>query len=263
MKILLYHDIDTLEDPSEKTDIASLGTVVSLGEFKSHMEYLSDKGFNVISVARYLEKINDNSISPTDIVLTFDDGHVSNYIYALPVLKQYSFSATFFIIANQINEKYYMTSHQLQELRKNGMEIGSHGLTHTWLPLLDSNDIEYEIEESRKKIEIASKGLVKTFAYPGGHYTDFIVKSVRKNGYAAALSCILGINKKDTEPYLLKRIEIRKGTSKTDFQKALNPLSISIYTFIDRVKRVIKQIAGLKRYEKLRHNLYSLYPFKR
>lgn len=263
MKILLYHDIETLENPSEKTDGAALGTVVRLDEFESHMEYLAEKGFHGISVDQYLEKIKSKRISRKDIVLTFDDGHISNYMYALPVLQQHSFFATFFIIADQINEKYFMTAHQLQELRKNGMEIGSHGLTHAWLPLLDPDEIEHEIEASRKKIEDASKGIVKTFAYPGGHYTEFILKSVKKNGYAAALSCILGTNKENTEPYLLKRIEIRKGTSKTDFQKALKPSSIFFYRVIDRLKRAIKRVAGLKRYEKLRHNLYALYPFKR
>ncbi len=263
MKILLYHDIDTTYEPSEKIDAASLGTVARLHEFEAQMRFLFDNGYTVISVERYLEHMRANTVSPDQIALTFDDGHVSNFKYAFPTLKKYGFSATFFIIADRIGLEHHMTSMQLRTLRKNGMEIGSHGLTHTWLPLLDEKAISHELIQSKMFIEKAVQCPVLTFAYPGGHYTRAMLKEIRHQGYSAALSCILGVNTKITDPYLLKRLEIRRGTSLGEFEKALKPSSIRMYSVIDQAKTALKQFLGLKLYERLRHSLYHLYPFKR
>ncbi|MCP4117301.1 MAG: polysaccharide deacetylase family protein [Desulfobacteraceae bacterium] len=263
MIILLYHDIDTSDDPSEKTDAATLGTVARLTEFEAQMKFLSDNGYKAISVERYLENMRQNDVSPNQVVLTFDDGHASNFKYAFPILKKYGFSASFFIIADRIDQIHHMTSAQIRTLRENGMEIGSHGLTHTWLPLLDRTNIVHELKQSKLFIEKKVRAPVTTFAYPGGHYTGAMMKEIRNQGYRAALSCILGINTGTTDPYLLRRVEIRRGTGSDDFEKALQPFSIRMYSVIDQAKTALKQFAGLERYEILRHRLYQFYPFKR
>lgn len=114
--ILLYHDIDSKKKPTEKEGIATKETVVSIEEFESHMEYLAGEGYRVLTVKEYLNRLDSSKLSNKDIVLTFDDGHISNHQFALPILRKHSFSATFFIIAGNIGKRYYMGSREIFEL---------------------------------------------------------------------------------------------------------------------------------------------------
>ena len=260
---LLYHDIDSQEYPSEKEDLATRETVVRSGEFLSHMTYLAETGWNVMSIREYLAKQEAGRVQSQDIVLTFDDGHISNYRLALPVLQKFGFSATFFIIAQRIGSPHHMGKAELNELCKAGMEIGSHGLTHTYLPELSTEEVEYELSESRNIIEHTVKEPVTSFAYPGGHYNPQILDSMRKSSYTTAASCIVGRNSLETDPYLLRRLEMRRNTSRDDFKVAIRTSTILFYQMIDGVKSGIKNIVGLERYKSLRQKFYFLYPFKR
>src|SRR6266404_2565656 len=67
------------------------------------------------------------------VVLTFDDSVKSHFTVAAPILKQYGFSATFFITEGftfKSNKKDYMTWEEVQELHRDGFEIGNHTGNH-------------------------------------------------------------------------------------------------------------------------------------
>lgn len=261
--ILLYHDIDTPGNPTEKKDLATRETVVRLEEFESHMKYLASEGYRVLSVKQYLDEQKGGNDRDKDIVLTFDDGHISNFQFALPVLRQYSFSATFFIIANNIGKPYYMGEQEIHDLLDCKMEIGSHGLTHSYLTELSHEDIQREVTESKNILEACLGRPIEVFAYPGGHFNQKVLQTARTEGYRAAVSCIVGRNSRKTNPFLLKRIEVRRGTSLKAFQKAISTPNILFFQGIDMGKSFMKKVFGLKRYEWLRQRFYYLYPFKR
>lgn len=261
--ILLYHDIDTPGNPTEKKDLATRETVVRLEEFESHMKYLASEGYRVLSVKQYLDEQKGGNDRDKDIVLTFDDGHISNFQFALPVLRQYSFSATFFIITNNISKPYYMGEQEIKELLDCNMEIGSHGLTHSYLTELSHEEIQREVTESRNILEAGIGRPIEVFAYPGGHFNQMVVQCVKTAGYRAAVSCIVGQNNRKTDPFLLNRIEVRRGTSLKAFQHAISTPSIIFFQCVDMGKFVMKKTLGLKRYEWLRQKFYYLYPFKR
>lgn len=262
--ILLYHDIDSQEKPTEKVDLAARETVVRFEEFERHMAYLAAEDYQVLSVKQHLDR-QRHGIKDSDktIVLTFDDGHISNYRFALPVLNRHSFCATFFIIAGNIGKPYYMGPDEVKELLDNNMEIGSHGLTHAYLTELNLEEMKREISESKHVIESFTGKPVEVFAYPGGHTNKKVVECVKAAGYMAAVSCIVGRNNCRTDHFLLRRIELRRGSSLKSFQSAMNAKNIIFYKCIDKGKSFVKKMIGLKRYEHLRCKLYFLYPFKR
>ncbi len=261
---LLYHDIDTEICPSEKKETATLNTVVAFDDFYHHMRCLYDRGYCVISVEKYFDCKKNESFSEKTVVLTFDDGHISNYDLAFPVLKKFGFTATFYIVAERIGKPWHMDRFQLRELVENGMEIGSHGLTHAYLPLLNNNDVNAELIKSKCILEKCLSRKISGFAYPGGHYTRSIVKSVQKAGYLNAASCLLGTNRISvSDDFLLKRVEIRRGVIEKDFLNALKPSFIGFYSAIDFMRRSFKHTVGLETYGYLRKKLYKAYPFKR
>jgi len=263
--ILAYHDIDSKDSPTEKKDLPTIDTVVRLEEFESQMNYLADEGFTVLSVEQYLNKrkLNEPSENSKDIVLTFDDGHISNYCYALPILRKYSFHATFFVIADFIGKPYYMGMNEIKKLLDNKMEIGSHSRSHTYLTELEQDEMEREVVESKRILENCCGKRIDGFAYPGGHQNRKVVESVKTAGYKAAVSCIVGRNNTRTNPFLLRRIEVRRGTSMKEFKNALNPVTIIFFQGLDMGKFFMKKTLGLTTYEFFRQKLYRLYPFKR
>ena len=261
--ILLYHDIDSIEKPTEKRDVATKETVVGQEEFEGHMKYLADEGYRVISVRQYLDSRHKKDSSDKNIVLTFDDGHISNYEFALPILLKYSFFATFFVIADNIGKQNYMGPREIAALLACDMEIGSHGLTHAYLSELDWKGVNREVSDSKKEIEACIQRPVEVFAYPGGHYNKRVLECVRASGYRAAVSCIVGWNNPGIDMFLLRRIEIRRGTCSTDFKKALTPANILFFRSVDMGKSLLKRAIGLKKYEHLRQKLYFLYPLRR
>jgi peptidoglycan/xylan/chitin deacetylase (PgdA/CDA1 family) len=260
---LLYHDLDSEAFPSEKEDLATRETVVRLTEFESHMAVLAENDRHVMSMHHFLEKQRLGQVDDQDIVLTFDDGHMSNYTLAYPVLQQHGFTATFFIVADRIGKPYHMGIKELHELAGAGMEIASHGLTHRYLPQLSLQEVARELAESKEIIEKSIGQPVYSFAYPGGHYDDNILNCIKKTNYEAAASCIVGWNNSKVDLFMLRRVELRRGTSAADFQHAIKVGNILFYKGIDSTKRVIKKIVGLERYKALRQKLYFLYPFNR
>jgi peptidoglycan/xylan/chitin deacetylase (PgdA/CDA1 family) len=261
--IILYHDIDSPDKPSEKIGKATRETVVRLEEFESHMAWLNSGGYNVLSLGQYVKMRKSGKIPEKAIVLTFDDGHKSNYQYAFPILKRYSFSATFFIIAGNIGKRHYLSSDEIKEMAENGMEIGSHSISHTYLPLLGVENLRKETKKSKEIIESHIGKTVDWFAYPGGHLNRTVIDSVRFAGYKGAASCVLGRNNRSTNPFLFRRVEVRRGTSVAAFQKINNDSSLLFFEIIDKIKSGLKNYLGLNRYQEIREKLYFLYPFKR
>jgi len=261
---LLYHDLASSAYPNEKSNLATKGTVVDAGKFAAQIKYLAENGYKTISIKEYFEYVKQGNYFPErKIIITFDDGHHSNYHIALPILLQYDFRAAFFIIANRINQPYYLTENQIREMVNKGMEIGSHGLTHQYLPTIDSHKVWHEVSESKKILESIIHPPVDFFAYPGGHYKKNILNLLKLSGYKGACSCLQGTNSVKTNPFLLRRIEIRRNISLHAFKYMFSPGNIAFYQAIDFLKRLFRKTVGINSYSYIRSKMYKFYLFKR
>jgi len=248
--ILLYHDLESPDFPNEKKNLATRNTVVNAHDFEDQLEYLSKNGYKTLSIEEYFNyRYNKKSIASKSIIITFDDGHFSNYYIAFPILQKYGFSATFFIVSDKVDSKNHLRLEQINKMVDEGMEIGSHGLTHTYLPLMSNEEIEYELRQSKENLENIIKHPVDYFAFPGGHYNQHVLKLLSLCGYNGACSCHQGLNDMNTSPYLLKRIEIRKNVSINEFEKIFQPANIGFYQLVDLCKFFFRKAIGLKAYE--------------
>lgn len=108
--------------------------------------------------------------------------------------------------ASQIKSNRLMTWEQAREMRENGIEFGSHGVTHRLLTSLNIADVRKEIQDSRKTMEKKLGVPVDSFAYPNGNYNERIIEILRDEGYALAVSTDPGLNSKHTDLFRLKRI---------------------------------------------------------
>jgi peptidoglycan/xylan/chitin deacetylase (PgdA/CDA1 family) len=100
------------------------------------------------------------------VMINFDDGLKSQLIYAKPILDKYGFKASFFIICGRVGtERSSMNWQDIAELRKDGMDIESHSMTHTNLNELSTKALKFEIGGSKQCF--ANHGYNTTiFGYP-------------------------------------------------------------------------------------------------
>lgn len=264
LPILLYHDLESPGCPNEKTDAAAMDTVVILERFRAQLKILAESGYRSLTLGEYFQmRERGDAPPPRSIVLTFDDGHYSAYRLAFSALREYGFRGVFFVVAGRLDEAYHLTRVQLRQMADEGMEIGSHGLTHRFLPIMSPDEIAWELGESREILELATGRPVEFFAFPGGHYDATVLTALSAGGYRGACSCLQGLNDSDTPPYLLKRVEIRRRVELPQFKNAVNPAHLAVYRFIDAWKQAVRSGLGLERYSRIRSRLYHLYPFRR
>ena len=123
----------------------------------------------------------NNSLLPE---ITFDDGHVSNYELAAPILQSRGLSATFFITVGwTANKSGYMSWDQLRSLQQAGHTIGAHGWTHKLLTHCNDRDLDTELREARMTLEDKLGASVTTMSLPGGRSNRRILEACEAAGY--------------------------------------------------------------------------------
>ncbi len=252
--ILLYHSID-LGDGDE-TDSDKLIYSVKLEEFKQQMEYLSKSGYNVISLDELASHIRSGTPFPgRAVIITFDDGNLSDYEYGLPELLKYGFPATFFITIRNIGET--LGWKQIKEMADLGMSIQSHTVTHPFLSDLPPDAIRWELQESKRIIEKMIGRAVSHLALPGGRYSRIVKRIAEECGYKAICTSEVGTNSLETDLYRLRRWIIRRNTDISEFRRIVEgDRSIG---FRHKTRYILlksaKKILGNKSYVKLRGKL--------
>lgn len=214
--ILMYHMVSETGHPLQKR------YAVSPEKFRRQLRYLKFKGYTPISLDDLYGFFanNNRELIKKPIIITFDDGYMDNYENAFPVLKEYSFPAAIFMVSGFVGrsnlwdvaagypERPLVGWREAEEMVKGGVTIGSHTINHPWLTQLVSDEAKREIEESKKSLEDRIGMPINHFAYPYGDLNQPVADMVKDAGYVTACSVMTGFNKKDTDPFILKRIGI-------------------------------------------------------
>lgn len=99
-----------------------------------------------------------------------------------------------------------------REMHNNGIEIGSHSVTHPILSKIDSKSQHYEIHQSKATIEKHLNTQIDAIAFPNGHtedYTQSVLREVKAAGYNYACTFNKGINKLESlDKFQIARLNI-------------------------------------------------------
>jgi peptidoglycan/xylan/chitin deacetylase (PgdA/CDA1 family) len=198
--ILLYHRIAVPAIPNEY--------YVSPDNFRAQMQALKDWGYTPITTSLLVRAIKEGVPLPLrPVIISFDDGDISVYTDAFPVMREFGFVGVIYLVANRLNVDGYMRPEQIQALAQAGWEVGSHSMTHANLTASDTLTA-MEIIDSRALLE-ASLGLpVATFAYPFGAQNEAIMGMVSRY-YSAAVGLGSTVNQSNTNLYYLWRRPVK------------------------------------------------------
>lgn len=101
-----------------------------------------------------------------------------------------------------------MTWDEIRLIQQKGHEIGSHSMTHKLMPQCNDIDLNYEMIDSKKRLEYELKTEIPSFCYPNGDYDMRSVEAVNKAGYQNAVTTRWGKNQRNTPKFELKRFDI-------------------------------------------------------
>ncbi len=182
--ILMYHYVRLVD---RGVDPLGYELSVTPEHFAQHLAWLHDNGYTTVRMDQLTGCLQGATPCPAkSVALTFDDGYEDAYTTVLPLLQQFGFTATFYIISGRVGQPGYMSWEQLGALRDAGMEIGAHSVTHLNLTDLDMGMVANEVTQSKHDIEQALGITVTSFCYPAGHYNAAIEAQVRAAGYTNA-----------------------------------------------------------------------------
>jgi peptidoglycan/xylan/chitin deacetylase (PgdA/CDA1 family) len=223
--IFLYHQIDQL--PPEKNPI---GMATAPHHFEAQMRYLHENGYRSIALKELLDAYHTKrTFAPKTFVITFDDGYLDNYATAFPIMQQYGFTATIFLVADLVGkhtdwegqrEPYTLMSWQhVDEMRRHGFDFGSHTRTHINLKKADVAIAKNEIVTSRQIIQDKTGASVYALAYPYEAFYPQHCQMVQEAGYLGAC----GSPAEAESPYNLWREECFGYETMAQFQRKVAP----------------------------------------
>lgn len=201
--ILEYH---VLGEPPESEEYPEL--FVARPDFRHQLEWLDENGYQAVT----LEQVEDawyrgGTLPPKPVVLSFDDGYRPQFTFALPQLRKHGWAG----VLNLKAEGSDLYESNVKAMIAAGWELASHTVNHSDLTTLGPEELEYEVDESRKMLQREFGVPVKNFCYPAGQFDSTVIEAVEAAGYEAATTEIPGYAEKDS-PYELARFEILRST---------------------------------------------------
>jgi len=217
LPILMYHYIEPW--PAD-ADTLRKNLTVRPEDFASQMQYLHDHGYQTVSLYDLTYALALGWPLPEKaVVLTFDDGYRDLVQYAAPVMKQYNYTGTVFVITEFMDRKSdaYLTWPQAEELYRAGWKIEPHTKTHEQLAGRDRDFQLYQMLGSVQTVQAHIGVQPRFFNYPSGKYDDLSIQLAREMNLWGAVTVEFGRVHSLASAYTLGRVRIDGQSSLTQF----------------------------------------------
>lgn len=217
VSVLMYHMIG---------DEQGNAAIMTEANLRIQMNYLRDHGYHPITMQELYDYVTKGAPLPEKpVCITFDDGYLDSYTIVYPLMKEYGFPWTLFLITDDVGKPYNrMTWDQLKEMaNSHAVTIASHTLSHPKLHNLATRaEKEKEIVEANKALKY-QLGIDNVWlAYPYGDYDDEVIDICKKAGIKMAVTTDAGRVHVGSFPYDLKRAYIGNDISIARFSERLN-----------------------------------------
>lgn len=224
--ILMYHYVSV---PPVDADEYRVDLSTAPDAFRRQMTWLRDNGYEVISLQTLLYALNTGSpeLPQHPVVLTFDDGYTDNYENAFPVLEEFGYPATFFILTDVTDRAQpgYMTWAMLREMSDAGLDIEVHGREHVEMTGRDADWLYYHLHGPAETINVKLGYTPHILSYPSGQYDQSVIDAAQQVGYWAAVTTVQGGLQSSASPFELRRLRVRGEWDVATFAAILREFS--------------------------------------
>lgn len=212
VSILFYHRVaDQYPNP----------WTISNAGFRAQLDWLS-KRFDWISLSEAQSRIRSGFNDRPALCMTFDDGYAENNEQAIPLLLERQIPVTYFVAWKHIRDQRPFahdvalgrplaidTVQSLRKLADQGVEIGSHTLSHSDLGAIrDDAEMQREVVVSKTDLEQVLGRPVRFFAFPFGQRRNLSPRAFeigKQAGYWGMCSAYGGYNEMGGDAFHLQR----------------------------------------------------------
>ena len=197
----MYHRFEENKYPS---------TNIKIKDFEEHLKIIEKNNILFVNPKNFENDLRLNK-GKRKILLTIDDGFLSFYENAWPILKKKKIPFILFVSTREVGAFNYMTWEQIREISKEDfVEIGNHSHTHEYL--VDEKDalIMADIKQSITIFEnkLGKKSIF--FSYPFGEYSLNFKKIIKSLGFKYAFGQHSGVIDETKDLYELPRYPINE-----------------------------------------------------
>jgi peptidoglycan/xylan/chitin deacetylase (PgdA/CDA1 family) len=229
---VLYHEL--------RPDKSAYSYVIEPAEFQRQMDLFIR-----------VRNINGATLWPK---ITFDDGHRSNFEFALPILQSRGLQAHFFITVGWMGHKPgYMKWDELRLLHEAGQLIGAHGWTHTLLTHCSKEELLVELRDARRMLEDKLGTAITTMSLPGGRSNRRVLAACQEAGYTRIYTSVPGPSSASQPGFTVGRLNIRREMTLEWLSTLFAPKSTALLRLNrqHKAKAAIQNFLGDAVYEKL------------
>ena len=193
--VLCYHNVASAKEreryPEEKN------WIITIDNFEEQLKFLKDNDYQTLTMQEFYDwKMGKINLPYKSVLITFDDGFLSNAYYAIPLLKKYEMNATLFVVGEYIEKstetewkedvKTYLNKNLLEQIRDNfpNIEIYSHSYGLHEDGAIESASVENLREDIRKfNANIKNSDV---YSYPLGKYNNNMIQALKQEGIVLA-----------------------------------------------------------------------------
>jgi peptidoglycan/xylan/chitin deacetylase (PgdA/CDA1 family) len=221
VRVLTYHRFG---------EIARDPFCVSRADFAAQVRLLADakRAIGLSDLLAFLA--GERELASGSALITIDDGFLSTFRDALPILRDHAVPAVAFVTANRVGNRAageaqperYMTWDELGRLAEAGIETGAHGFEHESLGGLDREAAREQGVCARHLLESRLGIPVRSFAYPYGTRRDFSAATgagLADAGYQLVFTSQHGSIRSRMDPHELPRVKVENGDDLRQFAR--------------------------------------------
>jgi peptidoglycan/xylan/chitin deacetylase (PgdA/CDA1 family) len=243
---LMYHELELPNRRFCQSEPGYVRYVISEQEFREQMGAVRAAGLQGLNVTDALK------FSTPAVAITVDDGCETDLLATAPILRQFGFGGTFYVVAGFLDKPGYLSVSQLRELSGLGFEIGCHSMTHPYLSDLDDSSLLHEITDSKNVLEQVLGQSVRHFSCPGGRYDSRAIGVAKNAGYHSFGTSTPRANSASTDRFSLGRVAITRGLNQSAFGNLCRGNGLWKFGLRVGIRDSAKRVLGNSAYDRVR-----------
>jgi len=181
--VFLYHGI--VGTTSQTTPTEERKYWITGVQFRNHLEVIHSQEYVLTPLDSVWQHGGQANEAIRTAVITFDDGHASDYEVAFPLIQRFGHRAEFFINTATVNRPGFLSWSQVAEMHRAGMSFQSHGWDHVDLCSLPPRELYHQLRDSKREMENRLGAGVDVLSAPYGLLNSRVTRAAVEVGYRA------------------------------------------------------------------------------